>query len=418
MRRRLEGLCFYCGQKDHWVQNCKRKSRKHFLGMVRGSNFKESAAPSPGNTGSGTCSDPGLQKPCAGVTELMVGNLSLKYFPDLDTSRPSDKSFPCSQCKEDFVYYADLLNHRKSHVHPAQPIIPEKSHSGENSYRGSATSLGSEISFEEQLESYNADNISELYESDGTIYSHGSAAQGSSLLIATNQVQKCETVQSSVPLSDQILSNKKPHSGSEHNLDLVNHSRPHFRGYIYSCSECGDSFVPELQPVVNGKSHTGEKWYLCPVCEEELLSHEKSHIDEKSYSCTECGDSLVPELRPVAHGKSHSGLVNHRNSHCGGQLYSSPECVRCFVNNTELLSHWKSHTDEKTYSCSECGKCFVPDALIVTHERSRTVENLYLCSECEKCSDYHIYTLFQNPESETGQSSTLVPDQGKSVGMR
>ncbi|XP_068094444.1 oocyte zinc finger protein XlCOF6.1-like [Hyperolius riggenbachi] len=109
------------------------------------------------------------------------------------------------------------------------------------------------------------------------------------------------------------------------------------------------------------------------------------------------------------------GLVNHRNSHCGGQLYLSPECVRCFVNNTELLSHWKSHTDEQTYSCSECGKCFVPHAPIVTHEISRTVERLYLCSEYEKCSNLY---FVPNPESETGQSSTLVPDQGKSMSMR
>ncbi|XP_068122025.1 zinc finger protein 605-like [Hyperolius riggenbachi] len=403
--------------------------------MVRGPSSKESAAPSPGNTGSGASSDPGLQKPCVGVTKLMVGNLSLKYHPDLDTSRPSDKSFPCSQCKEDFVYYADLLNHRRSHVHPAQPIIPEKSHSGENSYRGSAASLGSEISFEEQIESYYADNISDLYESDGSIYSHESAVQGSSLLIAANRVQESETVQSSAPSSDQILSNKKPHSSSEHNLDLVNHSRPHFKRYIYSCYKCGDSFVPEGRPVTNGKSHTGEKLYVCPVCEEKLLSHGKSHTNEKTYSCFECGVPFVPELPPVAHGRSHTGekrywcsvceeeLLSHGKSHIDEKSYSCSECGDCFVpelrpvahgkSHTGEKFHWNSHTDEKTYSCSECGKCFVPDALIVTHERSRTCERLYLCSECEKFRDYHIYTLFQNPESDTGRSSTLVSDQVK-----
>ncbi|XP_068127202.1 oocyte zinc finger protein XlCOF6.1-like [Hyperolius riggenbachi] len=188
-----------------------------------------------------------------------------------------------------------------------------------------------------------------------------------------------------------ILSNKKPHSGSEHGLDLVNHSRPHFKGYIYLCSECGDSFVPEGRPVTNGKSHTGEKLYVCPVCEEKLLSHGKSHTNEKTYSSFLCWAPFVSELPPVAHGKSHTcekqywcscgkcfkhniNLVNRRNSHCGGQLYSSSECVTCFVNNTELLSHLKSHTDEKTYSCSECGKCFSPDALVVTHEKSRSMK--------------------------------------------
>ncbi|XP_068129717.1 gastrula zinc finger protein XlCGF71.1-like [Hyperolius riggenbachi] len=155
----------------------------------------------------------------------------------------------------------------------------------------------------------------------------------------------------------------------------------HTNEKTYSCFECGVPFVPELPPVAHGRSHTGEKLYWCSVCEEELLSHGK-------------------------------------NSHCGRQLYSSSECVTCFVNNTELLSHWKSHTDEKTYSCSECGKCFSPDPPVVTHEKSRTCEGLYLCSECEKISDYHIYTLFQNPESDTGRSSTLVSDQVKSVGMR
>ncbi|XP_068122069.1 zinc finger protein 84-like [Hyperolius riggenbachi] len=299
----------------------------------------------------------------------MVGNLSLKYHPDLDISRPSEKSFPCSQCKQDFVYYADLLNHRKSHVHLAPPIIPEELHSDENSYRGSATSLGSEISFEEQqIKSYYADNISELYESDGSIYSHESAVQGSSLLIAANRVQESETVQSSAPSSDQILSNKKPHSGSEHGLDLVNHSRPHFKGYIYSCSECGDSFVPEGQPVTNGESHTGEKLYVCPVCEEKLLSQGKSHTNEKKYSCFLCWAPFVSELPPVAHGRSHTGEKQYW----------------CSVCEEELLSHEESHIDEKSYSCSECGDFFVPELRPVAHGKSHTGEKLYWCSVCEE----------------------------------
>ncbi|XP_040275486.1 zinc finger protein 2 homolog [Bufo bufo] len=136
-------------------------------------------------------------------------------------------------------------------------------------------------------------------------------------------------------------------------LDLST-QRTHTEEKLYSCSECGNTFIQKSDLVNHERIHTGEKPYSCSECEKcftqksDLVKHQRFHTGENPYSCSECGKRFTHK----------SALYIHQRFHTGDKPFICLECGKCFTRSTNLIAHERIHTGEKPYSCSECEKCF------------------------------------------------------------
>ncbi|XP_072279416.1 uncharacterized protein [Pyxicephalus adspersus] len=218
--------------------------------------------------------------------------------------------------------------------------------------------------------------------------------------------------------------------------DLSKHQICHKVEKPYLCTECRKSYPRQSALVRHQRSHTGEKPYSCTECgkcypsKSALVRHQRSHTGEKLYSCSECGKSFLWQSQLIRHQIKHTGkmpfacsecgkcfpmrsaLVRHQMSHTGKKPYSCPKCGKSFSRKSYLSAHERSHTEEKPFSCPECGKCFLRKPDLTSHQRSHTGEKPYFCPECGQCYPLKS-TLVRHQRSHTGQKPYSCPDCGK-----
>ncbi|XP_077322655.1 uncharacterized protein LOC143956311 [Lithobates pipiens] len=129
-----------------------------------------------------------------------------------------------------------------------------------------------------------------------------------------------------------------------------------------------DSFTKKHDPVVPQKTHSGEKPFLCYVCEKsflrksEIIRHLRIHTGERPFSCTECGKSFT----------NKSELTIHQRVHTGEKPFPCSECGKSFSNKGNRDKHMRIHTGEKPFSCLDCGKCFAQKVTLILHQRTHT----------------------------------------------
>ncbi|XP_073529669.1 uncharacterized protein [Phyllobates terribilis] len=161
----------------------------------------------------------------------------------------------------------------------------------------------------------------------------------------------------------------------------VDYPRNEMGERLFSCSECGKCFTKSAKLTDHLRTHTGEKPFPCSECgkcfrnKSGLVKHQRIHTGEKPFLCPECGKYFSWK----------SCLEDHLRTHRGEKPFSCSECGKCFSQQSSVRSHQRIHTGEKPFSCPECGRYFSRKSSLVAHLKTHRVEKPFSCSERGKC---------------------------------
>ncbi|XP_056407582.1 oocyte zinc finger protein XlCOF6.1-like isoform X2 [Hyla sarda] len=124
-------------------------------------------------------------------------------------------------------------------------------------------------------------------------------------------------------------------------------------------------------------------------------------------------------------------LGPHNSEQSPGELYSCPECEKCFMFKSKLHIHMKTHRKKK-FLCSECGIYFsLKSALdqhqkihteekgsgIVQHPDSHMAETLFHCSDCgERFADR--FLLLNHQRNHMGLKTFQCSECGKYFSLK
>ncbi|XP_063076724.1 myc-associated zinc finger protein-like isoform X2 [Engraulis encrasicolus] len=172
-------------------------------------------------------------------------------------------------------------------------------------------------------------------------------------------------------------------------------------------SVCAGAAVPASAPA-SGSASTVRKNHVCEACGKafrdvyHLNRHRLSHSDEKPFTCPICQQRFKRKDRMSHHVRSHQGGVekpyvcphcskafsrpDHLNSHVR-QVHSTerpfkcPTCTSAFATKDRLRAHLIRHEDK--VPCHVCGKLLSP-AYITDHMRVHNQSQHHLCHLCSR----------------------------------
>lgn len=149
----------------------------------------------------------------------------------------------------------------------------------------------------------------------------------------------------------------------------VHLDRSHWK---YECIYCQKRFPLKTNLDTHTKTHTGERNFLCHLCDRKCINlsvlkrHIESHSGQKPFQCSVCLQSYKYQKSLDIHNVKVHGIGNAKIPERIKKHFCDL-CPKSYFSNNKLQKHIRSHTGERPFSCPMCKKCFIDKSYIKQH---------------------------------------------------